>query len=235
MKAKAPVPTRKSPPTTCLALSGGNALGAYSAGAIEALEAAGVRFDLISGASIGAVSAAIVAGNPPGQATQALRRFWALGSSGTTAAFWPWMQTPLAQAANGTPGLPRQRMARPTRDLREMSNAAHAMKTLMFGRPGLFHPSPIAQLPAWPGLHRPMALFDPRPVVQTLERLLDFERLHTHGPRSSSAPWTCKAVNRCTSTAGANASHRCTCWPAPHSCPAFHRWRSAAGCSVTPG
>ncbi len=183
MKAKASVPTRKSPPTTCLALSGGNALGAYSAGAIEALEVAGVRFDLISGASIGAVTAAIVAGNPPGQATQALHRFWALGSSGTTTAFWPWMQTPLAQSANGTPGQPRQRMARPTHDLREMSNAAHAMKTLMFGRPGLFHPSPIAQLPAWPGLHRPMALFDPRPVVQTLERLLDFERPHTHGPR----------------------------------------------------
>jgi NTE family protein len=40
-----------------LALAGGNALGAYAAGAYEALHEADVRPDIVSGASIGAVTA----------------------------------------------------------------------------------------------------------------------------------------------------------------------------------
>jgi predicted acylesterase/phospholipase RssA len=47
-----------------LVLSGGNALGAYHAGASDALEATGVEPGLVVGASIGAVTAAILAGKP---------------------------------------------------------------------------------------------------------------------------------------------------------------------------
>lgn len=173
MKPATPSQTPASAPTVCLALAGGNALGAYAAGAVEALETAGVRFDVLSGASIGAVTAAIVAGNPPGQAGKALRAFWAQGSSGVAGTGWPWITThPWPDLSMGlSPGL------------REMSSAAHAMQTLLFGRPGLFNPNHLSLLPSWPGLPRHMALFDARPVVQTLERVLDFERLHTHGPQ----------------------------------------------------
>ena len=60
-----------------LVLSGGVALGAYEAGAYSALEEAGAPLpDGLAGASIGAVNAAIVAGNPPGLRVERVRRFW---------------------------------------------------------------------------------------------------------------------------------------------------------------
>ena len=47
---------------TALVFAGGNALGAYHAGGYEALQARGIRPGWIVGASIGAVTAAIIAG-----------------------------------------------------------------------------------------------------------------------------------------------------------------------------
>ena len=59
-----------------LVLSGGGALGAYQAGAYAALEAAGIRPNWIAGTAIGAVNAAIIAGNLPHERAFRLRQFW---------------------------------------------------------------------------------------------------------------------------------------------------------------
>jgi len=59
-----------------LVLSGGAALGAYHAGAYAALESCGVRPNWIAGTAIGAVNAAIIAGNLPHERTFRLRQFW---------------------------------------------------------------------------------------------------------------------------------------------------------------
>jgi NTE family protein len=59
-----------------LVLSGGEALGAYQAGAYAALEKSGVRPNWIAGTAIGAVNAAIIAGNLPHERALRLRQFW---------------------------------------------------------------------------------------------------------------------------------------------------------------
>jgi NTE family protein len=59
-----------------LVLTGGGALGAYHAGAYAALENAGIRPNWIAGAAIGAVNAAIIAGNLPHERSFRLRQFW---------------------------------------------------------------------------------------------------------------------------------------------------------------
>src|SRR5438105_13840640 len=59
-----------------LVLSGGGALGAYQAGAYAALEHAGIRPNWLSGTAIGAVNAAIIAGNLPHERALRLRQFW---------------------------------------------------------------------------------------------------------------------------------------------------------------
>ena len=59
-----------------LVLSGGGALGAYQAGAYAALEKCGVRPNWIAGTAIGAVNAAIIAGNLPHERVLRLREFW---------------------------------------------------------------------------------------------------------------------------------------------------------------
>lgn len=59
-----------------LVLSGGGGLGAYQAGAYAALENCGVRPNWIAGTAIGAVNAAIIAGNLPHERIFRLRQFW---------------------------------------------------------------------------------------------------------------------------------------------------------------
>ncbi len=59
-----------------MVLSGGVALGSYQAGAYAALENCGIRPNWIAGTAIGAVNAAIIAGNLPHERTFRLRQFW---------------------------------------------------------------------------------------------------------------------------------------------------------------
>ncbi len=60
-----------------LVLGGGNALGAYHAGAYEVLDEHGRRPDWVVGASVGAAVGAIIAGNAPEDRLPKLRHFWA--------------------------------------------------------------------------------------------------------------------------------------------------------------
>jgi NTE family protein len=59
-----------------LVLSGGDALGAYQAGAYAALDKCGVRPNWIAATAIGAINAAIIAGNLPHERVPRLREFW---------------------------------------------------------------------------------------------------------------------------------------------------------------
>ena len=59
-----------------LLLQGGGALGAYQAGVYQALAEADVHPDWVAGVSIGAINAALIAGNAPNDRVAALRTFW---------------------------------------------------------------------------------------------------------------------------------------------------------------
>jgi NTE family protein len=138
-----------------LVLGGGNALGAYLAGAYEGLHEAGIRPDNIVGASIGAVTGAILAGNPPERRLERLREFW-------------------AEAALHNFGVPAPAGPRG----RQVYNGAHAALTAVLGRPSIFghrYPGLWSVLPGMPG---DVALYDHAPLRRTLERLVDFDRLN---------------------------------------------------------
>jgi NTE family protein len=139
-----------------LALAGGNALGAYAAGAYEAMHDRNYVPDVIAGASIGAITGAIIAGNPPDERVPKLRAFWEQATSGTA---------PASRASSGK--------------LREWYNAAHAWQTLLVGRPGLFRPRLPGLLSMLPWSPPDVAIFDNRPVLETLARLMDFDRLNS--------------------------------------------------------
>jgi NTE family protein len=68
--------TRNIPGQVVLVLQGGGALGAYQVGVYEALHDAGIEPDWVIGTSIGAINAAIIAGNPPGDRIERLNAFW---------------------------------------------------------------------------------------------------------------------------------------------------------------
>jgi NTE family protein len=139
---------------TALALSGGIALGAYEAGAYEALHEAGGGLDpdWIAGASTGVMNAAIIAGNPPERRVERLRQFWAEAADAMPfLSFW------------GVPG---------HGVLREGYNVASAMQSLMLGRPGIFHPRLVPDAGGRPGL------YDLAPLAGRLQALVDFDRLN---------------------------------------------------------
>ena len=68
-------------------LQGGGALGSYQAGVYEALSTSEYLPDWVAGISIGAINAAIIAGNAPGNRVERLKAFW----EGITApsSLWP--------------------------------------------------------------------------------------------------------------------------------------------------
>jgi NTE family protein len=64
-----------------LVLQGGGALGSYQAGAYQALCHCSFEPEWIAGISIGAVNAAIIAGNAPENRVQRLKEFWEMVSA----------------------------------------------------------------------------------------------------------------------------------------------------------
>ena len=83
-----------------LVLQGGGALGAYQAGVYEALSEAGIHPNWISGVSIGAINAAIIAGNPPDTRIDRLRDFW---TQVTADGPWPGAGDDVSASRRGTP------------------------------------------------------------------------------------------------------------------------------------
>ena len=141
-----------------LVLQGGGALGAYQAGAFEELFACGRRTDWVAGVSIGAINAALIAGNPPEQRTRHLQIFWERISAGGSA-----FSQPLGFMPRG------------------IFNDISASTVMLQGVPGFFTPRfPPAALTPFndPGT---ASFYDTSPLRKTLLELVDFDYLNT-GP-----------------------------------------------------
>lgn len=93
-----------------LVLQGGGALGAYQAGVYEGLHEAGIEPDWVIGTSIGAINAALIAGNAPGHRLDRLRAFWDKVAHKGLPALWlglpglPTIWTTLSAMNQGLPG-----------------------------------------------------------------------------------------------------------------------------------
>src|ERR1700720_987820 len=70
-----------------LVLQGGGALGSYQAGVYEALSTSQYMPDWIAGISVGAINAAIIAGNAPEKRVERLQAFW--GGITAPSSLWP--------------------------------------------------------------------------------------------------------------------------------------------------
>jgi NTE family protein len=66
----------KETETVALVFSGGFGLGAYHSGAYEAFRASSQQLDWVAGSSVGAITAALIAGTPPDETLRTLRKYW---------------------------------------------------------------------------------------------------------------------------------------------------------------
>jgi NTE family protein len=162
-----PEPRRPRPtkllPRRVLVLQGGGALGSYQAGVYEALAQEGLEPDWVTGISIGAINAALIAGNPPERRVERLREFWELITSGA----FPSHLVP--QDGSG----------------REIFNAASANLIAVFGAPGFFTPRWGGPFLAPPGTPEAVSFYDTTALKKTLERMVDFDLINSGVTRLS--------------------------------------------------
>lgn len=143
------------PDQVALVLQGGGALGSFQAGVYEALDAAGIEIDQVAGISIGAVNAALIAGNPPEHRVGRLRTFW----DRTSAAL------PSFPIWTGDWG-------------REWLHEASAGFVAAFGVPGFFSPNLVPAIAAIPGTSQALGFYDPSQLATTLNELVDWDLLN---------------------------------------------------------
>ena len=152
------------PQSIVCCLQGGGALGAYQVGVLRALDEKGYLPDWFVGTSIGAINAAIAAGNPEKVRIEKLYQFWEEIATSDIAHHLPLANDP---------------------ESRKMAHLLSAHATLMFGQPGFF-------IPRFPplvlgGYNSPdtISFYDTSPLKNTLERYIDFDRINSKATRLS--------------------------------------------------
>ena len=138
-----------------IVLQGGGALGSYHVGAFKALADAGYQPNFLSGISIGAVNAAIIAGNEPDVRLERLLQFWETIS-------WPEVHLPFVGDA--------------------LSSTIAQTQAVLFGQPHFFAPrliNPYFSLDP----STATSFCDPQQLRITLTRFADFDLINAKQTR----------------------------------------------------
>ena len=139
-----------------LVLQGGGALGAYQVGVYQALDEAGIQPDWVIGTSIGAINAALIAGNRPEHRLERMSAFWQrMRHSGWT------------HLAGSLPGVGPM-----------LANSL----TFATGVPGFFVPNPLALL-GGPLSPATAGYYSTSPLERTLADLIDLDVLNACSTR----------------------------------------------------
>ena len=140
-----------------LVLQGGGALGAYQAGVYQALHEAGLEPDWVVGTSIGAINAALIAGNRPQDRLERLDAFW---SRVTTQGHWA------AVADAMRPWSPAG------------AQTVQQLDLLLNGLPAFFQPRRTSWLNPWlQALPEHTSCYDTSALRDTLNDLIDWSCL----------------------------------------------------------
>lgn len=165
-----PAQSAKGYANMALVLQGGGALGAYQCGVYESLHAAGLRPNWFAGTSIGAINAAIMAGNAPEERVPRLHEFWdticepAGGARAIAAGVRAWLG-----------------FMPPNDALDAWANSLGALGALLFGQQGFFGIRPQSPFLFNDGSPRATSFYDTAPLKATLERCVDFARINARG------------------------------------------------------
>jgi NTE family protein len=159
-------------PFECVALvlQGGGALGAYQAGVFEGLHEVGIECDWAAGISIGAINAALIAGNAPARRVDRLREFWnTVTAPPVLPATSPWWTHAVEQGGEAA---------------RTALGWFEASRSVLEGQRGFFVPRTLSPTLLAQAAPEALSYYDTAPLVATLQRLVDFDRInHADGMR----------------------------------------------------
>jgi NTE family protein len=155
-----PSPTQQQDFRLAIVLSGGNALGAYQAGAYQALHERQMEPDWVAGASAGAINGAVICGNPPERRIERLAALWHTDGAGEARAPGLWSMGD------------------------EARRTGVAALTLAGGQADWFVPRALYG-PLWNPFANPepSSLYDASPLEARVGELLDFDLLNAGTPR----------------------------------------------------
>jgi NTE family protein len=156
-----------------LLLQGGGALGAYQGGVYQALAEADLHPDWTAGISIGAINAAIIAGNPPEARVERLR------------GFWRFITDPSSDSGMWFANSDSVRRATAFDVVRQVQNHFSATNAVFTGVAGFYAPRVAAPWMWPPGSPGATSYYDTGPLKTTLERFIDFDRINRREMRFS--------------------------------------------------
>lgn len=143
-----------------LACQGGGSLGAYHIGACQAIHEAGYDPDIVSGISIGAFTAALIAGNEPKNRVAVLKEFWKTIS-------YPDFGENMAL----------------TTEMRRTHNTFSSLQGFIFGQPNFFEPRNPQPKQQKEGTIEALSYYDTSPLRETLLKFVDFDRINRNATR----------------------------------------------------
>lgn len=143
---------------------GGGALGAYQVGILRALDERGYYPDWFAGTSIGAINAAIAAGNDEKVRIEKMGQFW---------------------EKIATPNLIDPSFLPDDFGSRQIQHLIAAQSALFLGQPGFFSPRIPPIIPGYETTPDQLSYYDTSQLKSTLEAFIDFDRINSTSTRLS--------------------------------------------------
>jgi NTE family protein len=178
-----------------LILQGGGSLGAFGCGVFKALANSHIKIDIIAGTSIGGVNASIIAGSKGDHPEKALEQFWLElaegGNKNLNSPFIEW----LAGYPTPTPTSMTDQSA--TVHISQVKSIMSFYSSAIYGNDKIFVPRWRPKFaftdPQYFTPNKWTYLYDHSPLIKTLEKYVDFNRLQPAG--KSNARLIITAVN----------------------------------------
>ena len=170
-----------------LILQGGGSLGAFACGVFKALVKNDIKIDIVAGTSIGGANASIIASSKEDNPENALEQFWLeLAEGDINSNSYPFMNWSLYGLTNSLTSV-----ADYTRNIHssEIKSISSFYKSAFFGNNNVFIPrwNPQYALsdPEYFNPNKWTYLYDHSPLIKTLEKYVDFNKLQPNGNPNS--------------------------------------------------
>jgi NTE family protein len=177
-----------------MVLQGGGSLGAFACGAFKAMVKEGIKIDIASGTSVGAINAAIIAGSKSDQPEKDLEEFWMELADSSYSIVPDFFFFDYDQDV-GTMSFKRM--------------PAAAINSALFGVPKMFVPrwlgggadpvltDIVGQNGSTTMPHHWTYLYDHSPLGKTLEKYIDFSKLDSNQSQKKSSAYNAQLIITC--------------------------------------
>jgi len=166
-----------------LILQGGGSLGAFACGVFKALVKNDIKIDIVAGTSIGGVNASIIAGSKGDYPEKVLEQFWLELAEGdinsNSYPFTNWLSYGLTNPLTSVTDHTRNTQGS------QINSISSFYKSAFFGNNKVFiprwNPEYAFTDPDYFNPNKWTYLYDHSPLIKTLEKYLDFNKLQPNG------------------------------------------------------